>query len=170
MGLDIVEIVMSWEETFQISIPDAEAMRLETPRMAIDYLCARLGVAEDGQACPTLVCFNQLRAAICKITGLPRSQVCPSVPLSHFYHFAPRFQFWASLKTKLELAGVARPGWFSRTRTDQDVLDQMVTAQLQPGQQWTRPRVRAAVRAIVRVYVGRRFRDDEFFIRDLGLD
>jgi hypothetical protein len=170
MGLDAVEIVMSWEETFQISIPDADAMRLETPRMATDYICSRLGVEDDGQSCPTLLCFHQLRSAICQITALPRSEVRPSVPLRHFYRFTPRSRFWAALQTAVRPTSVQPPGWFSRTRTVRDVLDQMVTAQLQPGQRWTRALVRAAVRATVREYVDRRFRDDEHFIRDLGLD
>lgn len=38
MGLDTVELVMAFEEKFEISIPDADASELTTPRKVIDYL------------------------------------------------------------------------------------------------------------------------------------
>jgi hypothetical protein len=40
MGLDTVELVMAFEERFGVSIPDAVAAELVTPRHVIDYLMA----------------------------------------------------------------------------------------------------------------------------------
>lgn len=42
MGLDSVQLVMDLEEAFGIEIPDEDAARLETPRMVLDYVAARL--------------------------------------------------------------------------------------------------------------------------------
>jgi acyl carrier protein len=42
MGLDVVEIVMDFEETFNISIPDEVAEKLVTVRHAIDYISAHV--------------------------------------------------------------------------------------------------------------------------------
>jgi acyl carrier protein len=38
MGLDSVELVMAWEEHFEIEIPNELAGTLVTPRMAIDAI------------------------------------------------------------------------------------------------------------------------------------
>ena len=38
MGLDSVELVMAWEEHFEIDIPNSLATTLETPRKAIDAI------------------------------------------------------------------------------------------------------------------------------------
>lgn len=37
-SLDTVELILSFEETFNISIPDEEAEKLETVRKALEYL------------------------------------------------------------------------------------------------------------------------------------
>jgi acyl carrier protein len=47
MGLDTVEIVIGWEKTFGISIPDADAMVIETSAMPINHLCSRLDLGPD---------------------------------------------------------------------------------------------------------------------------
>ena len=40
MGLDTVELVIAFEEKFGVSIPDADAAELATPRDVTDYLMA----------------------------------------------------------------------------------------------------------------------------------
>jgi acyl carrier protein len=42
MGLDVVELFMAFEEEFDISIPDAEATELTTPRKVTDYVAGRV--------------------------------------------------------------------------------------------------------------------------------
>lgn len=42
MGLDTVELVMSFEEEFEIDIPDEVAQDLITVGSAVDYICAEL--------------------------------------------------------------------------------------------------------------------------------
>ena len=42
-SLDTVELVMAFEEEFDIEIPDEDAEKLETVNDAIDYLNKRLG-------------------------------------------------------------------------------------------------------------------------------
>ncbi|HLL70584.1 MAG TPA: phosphopantetheine-binding protein [Pyrinomonadaceae bacterium] len=44
MGLDLVELVMAFEEKFGVSIPDAEANELTTPREVTDYLMRKNAV------------------------------------------------------------------------------------------------------------------------------
>ncbi len=42
-SLDTVELVMAFEEEFDIEIPDEDAEKLETVNDAVDYLNKRLG-------------------------------------------------------------------------------------------------------------------------------
>ena len=168
MGLDTVEIVISWEETFKISIPDADAMVIETPAMAINYICSRLELEPDDAGCHTMRNFNSLRRSICEITSAPRSEVRPSVRVDHFYRYSPRRRFWTRLEYLFQSHQIQRPGWFTKAPTVADLLDQMEPTAPAAGAGWTRRLVRAAVRESVREYVSRSFRDDEQFIRDLG--
>jgi hypothetical protein len=165
MGLDIIELLISWEETFQISIPDADVMMLETPQVAIDYICARLDAMEGSSSCPTLHAFHYLRRSICGITGAIRREVRPSVSIRHFYRYLPPHEFWDRLKSRLGTAKVRSPRWFSQT-TVRDILEQLLMAPPPLGERWTRHRVCTAVRASVRQYVSRRFCDDEHFDGD----
>ena len=43
MGLDFVELVMAFEEAFNISIPDKDASELTTPRKVADYVMNKIG-------------------------------------------------------------------------------------------------------------------------------
>jgi acyl carrier protein len=38
MGLDVVEFFHDLEESFELSIPHADATRLRTPGLVVDYL------------------------------------------------------------------------------------------------------------------------------------
>ena len=50
MGLDTVELVMRFEEGFGITIPDAVAERMMTPRDVADYVETELKRAAPGRA------------------------------------------------------------------------------------------------------------------------
>jgi len=44
-SLDIVELVMEFEDNFEMSIPDEEAEKIKTVGQAIDYITANYGDA-----------------------------------------------------------------------------------------------------------------------------
>ncbi|MCC6290779.1 acyl carrier protein [Candidatus Nomurabacteria bacterium] len=46
-SLDTVEIVMSFEDEFEISVPDEEAEKLTTVGSVIEYICVSLRKAEN---------------------------------------------------------------------------------------------------------------------------
>ena len=62
MGLDIVELVMGFEEEFGVEIPDEAASRMETPRQVLDYLMVRLPTVPSA-GCETQRTFYRLRQA-----------------------------------------------------------------------------------------------------------
>ena len=48
MGLDLVELVMRFEEEFETEIPDQVASTLLTPKDVIDYLIAKPEIRNKG--------------------------------------------------------------------------------------------------------------------------
>ena len=76
MGLDIVEYVMNVEEAFGVMIPDADAERIRTVRMLVDYLHDRAFVPAPG-ACLTQRAFYHLRRAVDGRAGLPVRRLRP---------------------------------------------------------------------------------------------
>ena len=48
-SLDIVELIMAFEEQFNIDIPDEEAEKLRTVSDAIKYINENADLSEDGQ-------------------------------------------------------------------------------------------------------------------------
>lgn len=49
-SLDTVELVMEFEDEFEMSIPDEEAEKIQTVGMAIDYIMAHLNSAGEKKA------------------------------------------------------------------------------------------------------------------------
>ncbi|MBK9120804.1 MAG: acyl carrier protein [Phycisphaerales bacterium] len=49
-SLDTVELVMEFEDAFQLSIPDEEAEKIQTVGMAIDYIVKHLENASSDNA------------------------------------------------------------------------------------------------------------------------
>ena len=81
MGLDSVEIVMAWEEAFSISITDAEAADLRTPRLAIDLICQKLKVRQGDDFCFSQRIFYLLRSAFITVLDYPRASITPQTPV-----------------------------------------------------------------------------------------
>src|SRR6266852_2774557 len=80
MGLDIVELVMTVEEHFGVTIPDAEAQRILTVGELYVYLLER--TRRDGRIpCPTSQAFYRLRRILTEELGVDRALVRPATQL-----------------------------------------------------------------------------------------
>ena len=101
MGLDLVEYVIAIEEAFEIDIPDADAVHLETPAKLIDYLCDRLGESADG---PPLVqtAFYWLRKGLADELALPRGRIRPDSVISELTD-RPENDVWRAVAARLEV-------------------------------------------------------------------
>ncbi len=67
MGLDSVELVMRFEEEFEIEIPDAVAENIRTVGDVVDFVAAEL-VRRERRADP-LDIFLRVRACTVDVTG-----------------------------------------------------------------------------------------------------
>lgn len=99
MGLDIVEYVMAVEEAFEIDVPDADAVSLDTPAKLIDYVCARLGESPDG---PPLVqtAFYWLRRALAEELCVTRSAIRPATTIRELTE-RPEDDVWKAVAGRL---------------------------------------------------------------------
>ena len=65
MGLDSVELVLEVEEEFEITINDADAEQLRTPRQLAAYVFVRLKNAQESEgACLSQAAFYRLRKVL----------------------------------------------------------------------------------------------------------
>jgi hypothetical protein len=184
MGLDLVEYVMAVEEAFEIDIPDADAVHLETPAKLIDYLCARLSEASDG---PPLVqtAFYWLRRALAEELGIPRNRIHPATTIGQLTD-QPENEVWRAVARRLAVnpkflthAPVAK--WLAKLvrapgRSVGSLAEQL--AMLHPsvfkrrGEGWTRVQITEVALRLVEYETGIAVgpsQVDASFVRDLGM-
>ena len=80
MGLDGVELVMAVEDAFSISIDDADAAQLLTPRLLTDYVLSKV-TTTTATVCLTQRAFNLLRRSLLRHGGWKRSEIAPDTSL-----------------------------------------------------------------------------------------
>jgi len=107
---------MKVEETFDITIDDAEAEKLLTPGQLIELVMAKVG-RTDHAACLTQRAFHRLRAALIKRLGLQRRQIRPTTPLAEIFPQPNRRQQLRQILADLDIAKqfeLIRPQWLHR--------------------------------------------------------
>jgi acyl carrier protein len=99
MGLDGVELIMEWEEEFEIEIPDEKASRIRTVGEVVDLVHAQLRTREArNQYCRTSRAFYDLRRCLCRLTGLPRRAISPKTRLEELISRSRRRRVWSELR------------------------------------------------------------------------
>ncbi len=177
MGLDGVELVMAWEESFGITITDAEAANLRTPRLATDLIYRKLAAGDTPGpgGCLTQRAFYRLRSAFGGAFAVPRARVRPSTLLDSLLPAGRRREHWQALQTRV---GVTRfpKLFFGRPpfgcNTVGGLAARLAARQpgcfRQPSEPWTRAQVRSLVRRLIVEQLGiKTFSDDDDFVRDL---
>lgn len=177
MGLEIVELIMTFEDEFDVGIPDDVAPELRTPRQVADYLVSVLGE----RACPPGHCegarsFYRLRQQLVTRYGTPRSAVRPDEAIGALVPTVAR-RDWPRIA---DAAGLRRErcSIFQSDfpPADMPLFELIRTRSKRP---WRRPdgsvspdAVLARVCAIVAEQMGvpvARVRHDTDFVRDLGM-
>jgi len=175
MGLDSVEIVMGWEESFGISISNDEAMTLRTPGLAVDLIAQKLSAQNEPQRpCLTVRAFHRLRDSIINVANVPRKSVRPDARLNTLIS-TDRRHTWQAVRAGCGIASLPNPGWLFLPRTVGDLTLWAVvhaTKELKGrGESWTRSEIRDVVRGVVSDVTGaNEFEDDDDFIQDIGID
>jgi acyl carrier protein len=117
MGLDVVELVMDVEETFQIQVPDVDAAQIHTVGDLYHFILLRLpGEGRGPRRCATAVAFYRLRRALVADLGVDRRSVRPGSDLDDLLPRRSRRSTWAKLAddTHWRLPQLQRPSWLVR--------------------------------------------------------
>jgi hypothetical protein len=172
VGLDTVEIVLAWEQSFGITLENAEVSELRTPLQAISLISAKLGARNSGASpCLTMRAFHRLRDAISKTADVPRSSIRPDSRVKDLLRNR-RPQGWKAMRAASGITKLPEPGWFA-PHTMASLSNWAVcnaAKELKPaGEPWTRGEIRHIVRETVAEVAGtRQFGDEDDFIYDLG--
>lgn len=177
MGLDTVELILTWEDTFGISISDAEARSMFNTRQVVAGIFEKVKSEkpEDG-GCLALRAFLRLRHCF-KEHGLPAHGVRPDTALSDLLPGAQRRDRLNAVITHARFTPMRRLPFglqFAAGRLRDVIADIVIrdhTVLRMAGHGWSRRQVRELVRAVVyRQFALRKYSDEARFVKDLGLD
>ena len=113
MGMDLVELVVRFEDAFGIAIPDKVATELTSPRRVTDYILTQV-TDSDERSCLSQQAFYFLRHQFVTVVGIsprgfnPKEQLKNLIPPQH------RRETWLKMKSNLggsALPSLARPFW-----------------------------------------------------------
>ncbi len=179
MGLDAVEIIMGWENAFEIKLNDAEIAELRTPRHAIDLISAKVGASDRVVGvCLKLRAYHRIRQAFCSVLGVPRAQIRPNSKLRKLLPPEQRQGAWQAIFAQAGLPASPPFGFGTGVIFMPIAIKDIViwsvahhpSSLVNPDERWTHAQVRSVVRAVIIKIVGaEEFEDDDDFVIDLGI-
>jgi len=113
MGMDLVEIVVRTEDAFGITIPDADATLITTPRELADFVATKVTLSDE-PSCLSQQSFYFLRERFQPHLSFSRQAFRPNTPLEKLVPKQNRQLIWAALQTEVganALPDLARPIW-----------------------------------------------------------
>jgi len=178
MGLDSVEFVLALEESFDVYIPDADAVVLTTPRKVIDYLSNRLTAATTSQ-CLDQMAFYSVRRAAMQVLDRPRTVFTPQARWEEILHAKhhrrqwelvgnatglpkwPGLNLWVSFP--LEVATVGGTARFLAAKCP--------SALKRKAPVWSEEEITEVVTRLMAIELGiTKFNLDDRFVQDLGVN
>jgi hypothetical protein len=115
MGLDVLELVMEVEESFDVVLPDAELGRVDTVGDLYHFVLRQRGV-RAARPCLSSVAFYRVRRALMEGTGAARRGVRPRTRLEELLPVENRHALWERFRRAsgpLRPHGLAHPGWIA---------------------------------------------------------
>ena len=113
MGLDLVELVIRFEDSFAIPIPDKVATELTTPRKVTDYIYSQVNTSSQ-RSCLSQQAFYFLRKKFVSVLGISRRQFRPEIQLKNLIPLERRRENWLKMMDEIgssSLPALARPIW-----------------------------------------------------------
>ncbi|WP_395740134.1 hypothetical protein [Prosthecobacter sp.] len=189
MGLDSVELVLTFEEVFQISILNEEAEKMRTPRDVIDCMVAKLEAQVHG---PAMVMMAREEAAWVQLRNALRTSAMVSEAATKekkledvFADRHARRRQWRQLRQQLQAKAWPGLSWLGlgkdfpcQLRTLGDLSDWIARCNLQrlteaERQVLTRADIALLVKHITLQQTGLReekYDENKHFVDDFGID
>lgn len=179
MGLDAVEIIMGWENAFDIKLSNDEVCELSTTRQATELISSKVGISDPvTEVCLGLRAYNRIRQAFCSVVEVSRAQIRLDSKLRELLPKKQRADIWKTIFSRSGLPEAPRYGVATGVIflpiTVKDVAIWVVAnhpkSLVNPDECWTHSQVRSVVRAVIRDVISiDNFKDDDF-ARDLGIN
>jgi acyl carrier protein len=165
MGLDVVELVMSIEESFGVRIPDAAAERMKTGRHIVRWLERVVPMGE----CPCLTqrAFYRLRRAIQTRAPASSAPIRPNTGVAELFEGDDGNRDWKSIGEEFGMRGrwsaVTGRNWhgfgqWTNPVTLRDIVDDLVRYSacrfMGPGEGWSTAKIGAVLASIVTKELG----------------
>lgn len=182
MGLDLVELVIRTEETFDIQIPDRVASDLTTPKKVTDFILSQVENSQEPLPCLSQKAFYSLRREFTQQLSLPRRQFAVDATFKEILPEERRDEVWKHIGSSLKVKkwpALSRNGWFEfmtpHVRNVRELVDYLVTNEplivKGPETSWTREQVWHVLKRLIQDETGiKDFSEDSRFIEDLHLD
>lgn len=113
MGLDSVELAIAFEETFGVTISDAEAVKCETPADVIALVLGKIQTSGTN-GCLSQRGFYVLRRALTEKLGIDRRAVTLDTEVRSLFSGISDPELWESLKSATKARSwpsLVRPRW-----------------------------------------------------------
>jgi acyl carrier protein len=113
MGLDGVELVMALEESFGVTITDAEAEACATPGAVTEMIFGKLRTSDE-QECVSQRAFYLLRNGLTRTLGVSRRSVVLAADIRSFKTERSERKVWDDLKIAVQARSwphLVRPPW-----------------------------------------------------------
>ncbi len=177
MGLDSLELVLAWEESFGIEISDAEAETLFTSLQIAKYIFEKVrSRGPEDSGCLSMRAFFRLRKAF-EAEGVSRALVRPDAEVTSLVPSRQRRDILSAVCERAGFRPLKRFPFglqFTFGHVRDLVIDTVIRqpdALRRQGHGWSFLQVREVVRAVILAQLAlRRFSDDAHFIKELGID
>jgi len=177
MGLDAVELVLAWEETFGVPISDAEAERMFTTRQVAERIFEKVrSPGPEDRGCLSMRAFFRLRKAF-EAEGVLRGDVRADAKVTSLLPSRQRRDILSAVCEHAGFRPLKRLPFglqFTFGRVRDIVIDTVIGQHDVLRRQdlgWSLVQVREVVRAVMYAQLAlRRFSDDAEFIKDLKID
>lgn len=169
MGLEGVELILAYEEAFGVRFTDEDAARIKTPRDVIDFVAARVSLADD-VPCLEQRAFYRLRSALLNLSAVERRRLVPQTLLSHVFPVGPPRGIGGWLQSELRLSQSIPVDQFSTIGDVAAWLAAHAAEGLKRGEPWSRREIAAVVRHHTLEILGEvEYGEDKQYVRDLGV-
>lgn len=111
MGLDGVELVMEFEDSFGVELTDEETIAAQTPRMVIDLILSKLETAQE-TGCLSQRAFYLVRRTLTEHVGVARRAITADTELRTLIGRNRAAQLWPTLERAVQARvwpALARP-------------------------------------------------------------